>query len=69
MTAPDPAKFHPNSGYAIPTRTLYQGAEYVPAVKTDIRARFDLVRAEQMLRAAEAQAAQWANVRPMRVAP
>jgi hypothetical protein len=31
----------------MPSKTLLQGASYVPAAHTDIKARFDAIRAEQ----------------------
>lgn len=44
-----------------PTKTLYQGMLYTPAVNTDIRARFERMRRERIQ-------AQSQNVAPIRKA-
>lgn len=44
-----------------PTRHLFAGHEYVHSTRTDIRARFAAIRAEQ-----QQQAKQAANVAPIR---
>jgi len=53
-----PIEIPPHSRRVVPTRTVYQGHDYVPAASTDLRKRFAEIRASQ-------QPAEPANVSPI----